>query len=367
MTKNQRLWAAFIGLQLLFTLTMIGSVEALLRWRINRLPAQHVPSGWDVPVYRNNHGVVVPKDPFDLSIRYTLNSSGLRGKELGPKTKKRILVLGDSVAFGVIVQDRDTFPKQLEDLLGGTYEVINGAASGYDLWDYEGYLKQEGLGFEPDLVVVGVYVNDNTRVSQFHAPAESGKGARLREMLRESKLVKTLMYAVGSRFNKHSPFAFTKGLNDAQRKVIASFFPGDDESARAIEKFLADYKYALEPMVLEYLPVMLNSEAWKKTLEPMQGIAKLCKDKKIPVLAVVFPAQFEVYPGYRWPQPHEQIAGLLKEAAIPSLDLSEPFRQGGADELYPFRSDTSHPAKKGYAIAAAQTFEKLKSLGWLSR
>ena len=98
-----------------------------------------------------------------------INGHGFRGDEV-PVEKRagmfRILVLGDSVAFGQGVREEDTFSKQLEGLLnedpsGPTVEVLNAGVRGYNTFQELLLLKEGGLAFDPDLVLVA-YVKSCT-------------------------------------------------------------------------------------------------------------------------------------------------------------------------------------------------------------
>lgn len=88
-----------------------------------------------------------------------INAAGLRGPEVRTDGPRRILVLGDSFAFGVGVDDDHTFAAQLGALLGPSWEVLNGGVSGYST-------DQELLWFErleslrPEVVVLVVCDND---------------------------------------------------------------------------------------------------------------------------------------------------------------------------------------------------------------
>lgn len=88
-----------------------------------------------------------------------INSAGLRGPEIRQDRPRRILVLGDSFAFGVGVDDDHTLAAQLGALLGSSWEVLNGGVSGYST-------EQELLWFErlewlrPEIVVLVVCDND---------------------------------------------------------------------------------------------------------------------------------------------------------------------------------------------------------------
>src|SRR4029079_9866648 len=76
---------------------------------------------------------------------------------------KRIVVLGDSIAFGTNLDAADTFPKRLETMYavaGRPVEGLNLAVAGYDTLNEVVFLEQTGLAFSPDVVVVGWCVND---------------------------------------------------------------------------------------------------------------------------------------------------------------------------------------------------------------
>lgn len=357
MKRRTTFWLAFAALQLLVAAAVVGGLELLLRRRVARLPPAAVPSGVAVPSYYNNPGVVVPKDPYDLTVRHSINSRGFRGPELSER-RPRLLLLGDSVMAGVIVRDDQTLPALLQEALP-SWDVVNGGVSGYDLWDYEGFFKERGAALRPDYLIIGIYVNDNTRV----AGAGAAAGAPQPPALRGSVLVKTLMYAAASRFNKRSPFALPKPVTRADRAELRRLV--DEPSAAALEAFLRDYKYAAGPMLFEWLPRMLDLAAWREAGEPLKRLAAEARRRKLKVAAVVFPAQFEVYPGYAHPEPHRTIGRLLEEAKVPYVDLTEAFRREGGDELFPYRSDTSHPGPKGYEVARRETLTLMRRLGWL--
>src|SRR5271157_1926346 len=62
------------------------------------------------------------------------NSKGFRDREHSvPKSpyKKRILILGDSFAWGFNVRDSDSFPRVLQNMLGENYEILSFAVPGY--------------------------------------------------------------------------------------------------------------------------------------------------------------------------------------------------------------------------------------------
>ena len=101
---------------------------------------------------------------WDFRVRITTSHQGLRDRAYGPKASGtyRILTLGDSFTFGFGVEGHEAYPKQLETLLQTVrnpthYEVINAGFPGYGTHQELLYLKEEGLQFQPDLILIGFF------------------------------------------------------------------------------------------------------------------------------------------------------------------------------------------------------------------
>jgi lysophospholipase L1-like esterase len=99
-----------------------------------------------------------------------VGSHGMRNRETPlakPAGVFRILVLGDSVAFGWGVAEKESFPRVLEERLarlglppGKQVEVINSAVPGWGLHDEVHFLREKGMRYEPDLVLAVLVNND---------------------------------------------------------------------------------------------------------------------------------------------------------------------------------------------------------------
>lgn len=95
--------------------------------------------------------------------RVTINSRGLRDREhaLAPAPGvTRIVLLGDSFAWGWGVDDGKTFADVLEQRLGSAVEVLNLGVPGYSTDQELLWLEREGLLWEPDLVILCLLLND---------------------------------------------------------------------------------------------------------------------------------------------------------------------------------------------------------------
>jgi hypothetical protein len=92
------------------------------------------------------------------------NSKGFRGKKDFPYTKEklRILILGDSFTFGDEVSDDETYSYYLQEMLPHT-EVINMGIHGYGHDQMLILLKEEGVKYQPDIVILGFLPLDMSR------------------------------------------------------------------------------------------------------------------------------------------------------------------------------------------------------------
>lgn len=94
------------------------------------------------------------------------NSKGIRGKAeyayAENKDKLRILILGDSYTFGEEVSDGETYPYYLQQVLPDA-EVINFGVRGYGHDQMLIYLKEEGVKYKPDIVILGFISEDANR------------------------------------------------------------------------------------------------------------------------------------------------------------------------------------------------------------
>ena len=85
-----------------------------------------------------------------------INGHGLRDRDVPyePQGRFRILVLGDSFTEGIQVEQDETFPKLLEQRLGGGVEVLNAGVSGYGTDSELLFWESEGWKYRPDLVLL---------------------------------------------------------------------------------------------------------------------------------------------------------------------------------------------------------------------
>ena len=94
------------------------------------------------------------------------NSKGIRGVQefayQKPPGVTRIVVLGDSFTFGEEMGDDETYSHHLQTLIPDS-EVLNLGVHGYGHDQMLLYLKEEGLKYRPDIVLLGFMPDDMQR------------------------------------------------------------------------------------------------------------------------------------------------------------------------------------------------------------
>jgi len=108
---------------------------------------------------------------FEMELRdnlYRINSLGFRGHEQtswGHPETRRVVLLGDSYAFGLGVDQDETPAAQLEARLQGTcgsVAVLNLGVPGYHTGQESALAERVGFDLDPNLMVLLYYANDET-------------------------------------------------------------------------------------------------------------------------------------------------------------------------------------------------------------
>ncbi len=112
------------------------------------------------------------------------NSEELRDRDFAvpkPPGTYRVLVLGDSFTWGVGLDLEETIPKQLEAALGASsatsVEVINAAVPGMNTVDELEMLKQRGMRYDPDMILLVYLLNDIDFKQELAPTAYAAAGA----------------------------------------------------------------------------------------------------------------------------------------------------------------------------------------------
>jgi len=100
----------------------------------------------------------------EFTMRFTTNSDGLRGPELGTLSSRPILFLGDSFTMGYGVSDGEEFPalvrRALTDRSAKKISVINAGIGNTGNGRWVKFLRSKAKLYHPGLVVLQIHAND---------------------------------------------------------------------------------------------------------------------------------------------------------------------------------------------------------------
>lgn len=271
------------------------------------------------------------ENPFRID--YILNSEGFRDYEYiiqKPNKTFRIIALGDSFTFGQgVYKTEDTHPKVLEKLLNKNnytnYEVFNFGQRGYNTKNELDALREQGLKYKPDLVIVNFYIDD----ADFDGyKSENFLENRLKEL-----------YPSLERQNKRFPH-FYYFILKRMNQIICQY------------KFLKCKNYCI------HLKEVYSSENWKKEKGLLKEIEELGKKNDFKTAIVIFPILNNQVNKTGLKETYCTIQKELEQEGFPVLNLYYSYDKYDFKSLW-INAWDSHPNEKGHEIAAKAIYNFL--------
>jgi GDSL-like Lipase/Acylhydrolase family len=254
---------------------------------------------------------------YDRHVRR--NNFGFRDvKDFIPtkQQKQRILLLGDSFAFGHgVANPADRFGDLLEARLhdaAPNWEIYNvtvpgfGTTSELELLDK---LKQNG--FEYDTILLAYCLND------------------------------------------------AEDLSDGTKKTVGTIILDYPPNWLVRESYLLNflyyrYKQFSRPEIRRYfhwIGYVYEGDMWLKQQSRLDRLHERCRERGVELMVVTFPFLYDLGPGYEFSAAHKTLDEYWKSRGVPHLDLLEILRQHKDDGLVVNRFD-SHPNERAHALAA---------------
>lgn len=268
-------------------------------------------------------------------VHVVTNSLGLRGPEVArtpaPGTE-RVLVIGDSVAFGFRLEQGETFPVLLEQELeqrdGGSWEVLNAGVEGYNTVNELAYLRSSLLELQPKTVVLVFNLNDYD-----YGPVMGPLGVLT---LDQSQRVKSDSLAIRSEF-----WLLLRWLVGQGPAPTATPAPGDDSPFKPFDRFVSVLrkKYYAAP----------SDDRWQRMTDALRDMAALCRARGIRLVLAIVPDGDQI--GVASPDltPQKKLAEVCRTLALDCLDLEPSFAAAHVPMLY---LDIMHPNADGHRIMA---------------
>lgn len=250
------------------------------------------------------------------------NANGYRDLERAvrrPPGVRRVVSLGDSFAWGASVEYDDAYPQRLERGLNRRrrerWEVVNLALPGMNTVDQAAQLEQEGMAYEPDVVLLGFVLND----SEDAVAAEARRAADWEE-------------------ERPGP---PRGALDrsALFRMVRTRLWATAENRRRISGYKSMYAD--------------NAPGWLAARQALKSMGALSRARGVPLVVAIFPLFGNPLDGrYPFPEIHEKVAEAAAEAGAKVVDLLPSYRGLRWDLLVVDGVDDEHPNEIAHRIAA---------------
>jgi lysophospholipase L1-like esterase len=271
---------------------------------------------------------------FDMTLdgdRYRVSSPGFRGSEIRAQTGRppsRIVVLGDSFAFGLGVDEDETFPAQLETLLaasaGQPVEILNLGVPGYHTGQELAWRERAGLPRAPALVVLLYYGNDEIGEAFQYDP---GFGVLYGDAL-------PLPYRLKGVLARSAIYRWIARLQIGRMRARGELSSEDPRH-------------------------------WPVTRRRLEGVFSACSQRGVPLLLANLPllASSAALRSPDWPgqASFDRVTDLAERAGIPVVDLRASLlarQEGPGDDflrrllISPDPPEDHHLTPEGYRIVA---------------
>ena len=257
---------------------------------------------------------------YGLEIARESNSLGFRDREHPFKKAtgvKRILVVGDSIAAGWGVRYNEMFARLLEKKLKNS-EVILLAQPGWDTMKEISEIKELGMKYNPDLIIIAYFLND---------PMDP------RDLFRV--------------FHKMA-YRKPQGIN----KFLFDHF--------AIFRFL--WKVIQDPRVRKNYIKVINFihtpkyRGWRETVEAFNKLREITEEKGIPVIVILFPSPDFPFKKYPFSRVHKRVESIAKAEGFIFVDLLPYLKNFRNFQLTADRMDR-HPNRIVHRISAEVLYD----------
>ena len=292
-------------------------------------------------------------------IEIRTNSLGYRNRELAPKAATRILFLGDSITFGDYLHEEETFVRRVELLARAhhdDWETINAGVGSISLQTELAILKETGLSTQPDIVVVGFYLNDFWESPGVYVP-------RLPFPLNKSW---ALHYA-----SAMGAFSLARILG-GERVAYASFQKLHLRKWKAAFKAdtpMADGDWQTDQQAFDAL--IFNAfddwggswspSAWEYMSPLFEEFTRISRSSNFRLVLLVFPVRYQVEAAFLNDFPQQELKNVGAHLEFPVLDVLPMLRDAYTRTRQPLFYDQCHHTPYGNELIANAIFEFLAS------
>jgi lysophospholipase L1-like esterase len=242
-----------------------------------------------------------------------INEHGMKSPSISkekPEDLYRIAFLGDSITFGWALPFSDSFPEQLKSKIPKA-EILNFAVPGYVGIQNLETLKTKVLDFNPDLIIMGHFLNDPDGIWQVYDTT-----------LNIPTPIKIFLNENSCTYN----WAKTRRNRILNRAGVITNSPYED---------LYEIK----------------SESWQNHKKLFEKMATISKDNNIPILVVILPNWHNLNDDYDFIGIHSLLNKTITQAGLHSIDMYTELKALNIN-AEDFRIEHVHPNAKGHKLIA---------------
>ena len=281
---------------------------------------------------------------FDTDAK--INSQGFRGPEPSSNPSgQRVIVLGDSIAFGNSVLWEDTFSSQLQQRLNSgkkDVEILNFGVGGYDILQEVSLLEIRGLKYHPNLVVVAYCLNDISIASTNLEQIEWRRSPR--SFLYRSRLAQFVAISI-------EKIRLKRWLSHMNQPEV----------------FHREYEHQIDAIgedEVELLDLMKNAPKYPSTTYYgdrdrvgrlrflFRRLASISRENGFRVVIMIVPLLVGDAGTYSHHVAHRIVEMEAQRAGFDTIDLTDAFMRAGMGNLKNEFGDIIHPNRRGHAIIA---------------
>jgi lysophospholipase L1-like esterase len=290
------------------------------------------------PKYRRT-GPFRPNASVNIwGITYAINSDGFRDYDRYSRKKPpgvfRIMAVGDSYTFGMGVELEDTYPKKLEKLLNERrpsplyrYEVINAGFPAANAAMEVDFVKEYGMTYNPDLVLIGFVLNDLEEPWGTKRPP----CLPIPEGARQWLDMNSYLYLV------------------LENRCTTILRPNDVTPEWQFDAATQEWQFDE------------SSQGWQDWARVVEYNGQVAREAGPKTLVAIFPQQVGLN-HYHYTTAHRQVKDTFERAGVPVVDLLPGYqdyaRAHGVDSFAVLPFDT-HPNPTGHQIAAEIIYQAL--------
>jgi hypothetical protein len=286
--------------------------------------------------------------PFAQDFDFKLNSQGFKDTEFAKKKNKnfRILGIGDSFTFGAVPY-KDNYLTLLESQLqskGLAVEVFNMGIPSTGPQDYLALLRQEGMQFRPDMVLLSFFIGND-----------------ITENIKKKKWYEHSYLAALFHF-----------LWKIQPKYEGQIVHGAGKYCDECPSLAEDaYLHLEKERSLIYLPERTDTlPLFEQALDALGKIKEICQEKGIALTVLIIPDEVQINTqlqqavrtqlavqerGWNTLLPNQRLAVGLQKRGIDFLDLYPAFAQASQNkQLYRLRDTHWNIAGNQFAAQLLQ-------------